>query len=184
MDCGLELQVRRCNSDSMQGVLIGPLRTKPGDWISVAYPLGELLQEGNKVVQFIGDPVSISGETIGYPYSLHTTHCTHCTHYTSYSPYTGETIGYPPIHVHHLHVAGVSTSHFFETHGDYAIDEDGYSTHVPAGHCVRTDASCDVASLGMALTESPCRYSTAYTMHYTHTLCTILIHYLADSRHR
>ena len=33
MDCGLHAQVRRCRSDSLVGVLIGPLLTKPGDWV-------------------------------------------------------------------------------------------------------------------------------------------------------
>ena len=95
----------------------------------MTHSLRGLLNDGDRVVSFVGAPVTEAGTRIGFP----------------------------PLHVHHVHVrkperSGAMqppvgrerASHWFETHGDYSRGDDfgvgarsaaGYATRLPEGHC-------------------------------------------------
>jgi len=64
---------------------VGPFESRPGDWHSLGIVYDELLQPSDRVVAFTADSVSAGGEPVGYP----------------------------PLHMHHVHVmrgTAVSTS--------------------------------------------------------------------------
>ena len=130
--------VESCRSEqtglrSVRAVRLGPFFSLPGQWRSLStYTLRGLLGDGDRVIGFVGAPTAEDGIT---------------------------PIGYPPLHVHHLHVRKAEEvrqglglppvgrahgSHWFETHGDYSRGDDfgvgaasaaGYATRLPAGHC-------------------------------------------------
>ena len=129
---GLEGCVLSGAGTRLRAARLGPFFSLPGQWRSLmTYTLRGLLNDGDRVVGFIGTPTTEDGTRIGYP----------------------------PLHVHHLHVrkaeaghqqAGLPAvdrqhaSHWFETHGDYTGGDDfgvgasstsGYVTRLPAGHC-------------------------------------------------
>ena len=63
---------------SVRAVRLGPFFSLPGQWRSLStYTLRGLLGDGDRVVGFVGTPTAEDGIT---------------------------PIGYPPLHVHHLHV--------------------------------------------------------------------------------
>lgn len=120
--CPGRAAVRTCALNApTRGVLIGPFHAAPGAWTSISLEPTSgsrtapwLLAEGDCVVDFQGAGVHADGVPIGYP----------------------------PLHVHHLHVERGSTTHFFETHGDYdrspnATGIGEYGTALPAGFCMR-----------------------------------------------
>jgi len=108
----LPADVFTCNERFMRGVAVGPFYSVPGLWTSLQLPF-DLLGSGERVVAFTGDTVSPSGEVIAYP----------------------------PLHMHHIHVAkqdprGDANVHWFETHGDYHMDpRRGYRRELPTGYC-------------------------------------------------
>lgn len=117
----LPADVFTCNERFMRGVAVGPFYSVPGLWTSLQLPF-DLLGSGERVVAFTGDTVSPSGEVIAYP----------------------------PLHMHHIHVAkqdprGDANVHWFETHGDYHMDpRRGYRRELPAGYCDVVDGRKNV----------------------------------------
>lgn len=129
------VEVQRCSravsgGDLLRSVRLGPFFSVPGQWRSLmTHSLRGLLNDGDRVVSFVGAPVTEAGTRIGFP----------------------------PLHVHHVHVrkperSGAMqppvgrerASHWFETHGDYSRGDDfgvgarsaaGYATRLPEGHC-------------------------------------------------
>jgi hypothetical protein len=70
-----------------------------------------ILNPGDRIVKYTGDTVSAND--------------------------TSTPIGYPPLHMHHVHVYANHLPHWFETHGDYPLDAHGYSlSSPPLGTCV------------------------------------------------
>jgi hypothetical protein len=113
---------------------IGPFHSKPGDWhtgFSGEDAPGRidfgLFEPGDRITAFVGHAVTDDGTPIGFP----------------------------PLHIHHIHMRKGSAfasrehaDHWFESHGDYSRGSDvgigarsaiGYVTRVPAGYCVVTD---------------------------------------------
>ena len=107
-----------CREPLERGILIGPLTSLPGQWNTLLADV-TVLSPLEKVVAFVGQPVDVKGVPIGYP----------------------------PLHVHHLHIRHPdfpSDAHWFETHGDYALGPTwghgassarGYVRRVPSNYC-------------------------------------------------
>ena len=97
------LCVRPKKSNLTRTALAGPFRSRVQEWHSLHF-MAPLLRAGDRIVRFTGDAVSASD--------------------------AATTIGYPPLHMHHVHVtnAGVVAPHWFETHGDY-VDADAGAEH-------------------------------------------------------
>ena len=114
--------VYTCREPTLRGMLAGPFRTVPGQWTSIGLK-HDLLHPGDRITHYVGDAV-------------------HAT--------TGTPLKYPPLHLHHIHVAKLRYTHgaphdsdhiahyyphWFETHGDYASTDAGYMTSLPDGYC-------------------------------------------------
>ena len=115
------------NDTRTRSFLVGPFRSRVQQWhqIGVSVPL---LQRGDRIVRYTGDAVSARDAS---------------------TP-----IGYPPLHMHHIHVhhpgAGddppswrQDVDHWWETHGDYARAGDDHFDYSlaspPPGCCVVMD---------------------------------------------
>lgn len=115
-----------CDEKLVRGVIAGPFSSDPGHWTTVGLDITSLLQSGDPITQYIGDAVFADGTSVPYP----------------------------PLHMHHIHVArqrwrrdgkraGGSQDqtllyqpHWFETHGDYLQSAGvGYATNLPPGWC-------------------------------------------------
>lgn len=106
-------------SSAERGFLMGPFETLPGEWVSAWVTeemAGTALGEADHVTEFTGDGVDADGLALPFP----------------------------PLHVHHIHVARGQPppsgdhmqQHWMETHGDYRLDpERGYTTRTPPGYC-------------------------------------------------
>ena len=56
--------------------------------------------------------------------------------------------------MHHYHVKHPGTSHYFEVHGDYAINSDGaYSRTIPGGGCAVIDGKADNMWLQVSIND-------------------------------
>ena len=107
----------RCVHGTTRTLLVGPFRSRVQEWHSIAFS-APLLRRGDRIVRFTGDAIRADDATT--------------------------TIGYPPLHVHHLHVHHWPyQSHWFETHGDYlngaGVPADYSLSSPPAGTCVVQD---------------------------------------------
>eukprot|EP00966_Prymnesium_polylepis_P210542 4875459-Prymnesium_polylepis.1 len=93
-------------------MLVGPFETHVQQWTSIRVPFA-LLKRGDRIVRYSGGAVDAAD---------------------------GRTpLGYPPLHMHHIHVQR-EEPHFFETHGDYDMHpEHGYGSTLPDGTCVVHD---------------------------------------------
>ena len=106
-----------------RGALVGPLDSLPLDWHTVVLWNFTELEPGDRVVEFVADAVAAPG---------------------------GPTVQFPPLHLHHIHVAGGGAghwfeghrvaaeigAHWFETHGDYAASaSSGYGHRIPPPFC-------------------------------------------------
>ena len=104
--------VYHCSDGYVRSMLVGPFRTHAQQWTSVRVPFA-LLERGDRIVSSSGDAVDAADAR---------------------TP-----LGYPPLHMHHIHVQR-EEPHFFETHGDYDMHaEQGYGSTLPHGSCVRHD---------------------------------------------
>ena len=122
----LNTQTWICQSSTVKGVMVGPFVSLPGRWLTLELDLlrSKIISEGDMVMSFVGDAMMADGKTLTYP----------------------------PLHVHHLHVTGGPTSHWFETHGDYdGHVERGYNTTLPDGYCMKTP---DMVHLQVGLTHA------------------------------
>jgi len=97
-----------CRSTSSRALLVGPLTSTPGLWHSIGVAYTGLLLAGDRVTAVTSDAVNAT---------------------------SGEPVPYPPLHIHHIHVARESSVHWHETHGDYQLTPDGYTRHMPPGYC-------------------------------------------------
>lgn len=103
-----------CDSGAFHGMRIGPLLADPGGWWNIlSHNLSKVVRPGQPIRSYLARAVSLRGETIGYP----------------------------PMHMHHVHVMRMSPSfcrgaacilkntfsaetrsfdfHFFNTHADF-----------------------------------------------------------------
>ena len=99
-----------CARNNTRTALVGPFTSRVQEWHTIHVFLS-LLSPGDRIVKYTGDTVSANDTT---------------------TP-----IGYPPLHMHHIHVYANYTPHWFETHGDYPLDAHGYSlSSPPPGSCI------------------------------------------------
>ena len=82
-------------------LLAGPFKCWPGSWVATILLVPEFERQA-KVIGFTGDAVDEKQQPLPFP----------------------------PLHMHHIHVAGGEYTHLWETHGDYNI----VSTSDAAGH--------------------------------------------------
>ncbi len=127
--------VEYCKQEGFRAVRFGPFTSEPGKWVSVtSKPLLGLLENGQRIKGFFGAATTADGTRIGFP----------------------------PLHMHHIHVAkgdlarGTSrhhADHWFETHGDYSVGADfgvgaqstlAYIRHLPEGYCYLVNSAEDV----------------------------------------
>jgi len=80
-----------CSDNNSIVARLGPFASMPGQWTAINQPITSLFLTGDKLVKYKGYAVGEDGVMIGYP----------------------------PLHVHHLHVCNEKVTHWFETHGDY-----------------------------------------------------------------
>ena len=114
--------VYRCSARGdarTRSFLVGPFQSRVQQWHSIVASV-PLLQRGDRIVHYTGDTVSARDAS---------------------TP-----IGYPPLHMHHIHVHHLEDSdHWFETHGDYARAGDAHFDYSlaspPPGCCVVMDHS-------------------------------------------
>lgn len=107
--------VHTCIQDDLRAVVTGPFHSLPGQFTSISVELTSLFDKGSQITEYHGEAVSP----------------------------TGEPIGYPPLHMHHIHIGRVFngkqgyTPHWFETHGDYGVEPFGLQpgTKLAAGYC-------------------------------------------------
>ena len=99
--------VRTCVTSGYRGMIAGPFYTRPGEWGTVGM-IFDIVSGSEQEIAFIGDAVDAKGQTVSFP----------------------------PMHMHHIHFKMANAIHWHETHGDYAHGADGYQTLLPAGHCV------------------------------------------------
>ncbi len=83
-------------------------------------------------------------------------------------------IGFPPLHMHHLHIERGRFNHWLELHGDYSNGSDfgvgsmssmGYYKHLPAGFClpVSDDGSKEVITVDLTMNDVRTYLSPAHT---------------------
>lgn len=112
-----------CSDNNSIVARFGPFTSMPGQWTGINHPITSLFSTGDKIVKYKGYAIDRDGVMIGYP----------------------------PLHMHHLHVCNDNATHWFETHGDYyyAREELGesYATvlerplcNIYRGHKVRVSA--------------------------------------------
>ena len=99
-----------CASNNTRTALIGPFTTRVQEWHTIHVYLS-MLSPGDRIIKYTGDTVRATDPSIP--------------------------IGYPPLHMHHVHLYANHLPHWFETHGDYLLDAHGYSlSSPPVGSCV------------------------------------------------
>ena len=115
-----------CKQSLVRGVKFGPFSSTPGSWHKIlSTPISPLLLEaGDRIKGYVGHAVDASGYEIGFP----------------------------PLHMHHIHVHKRTRRqvafhnfdehtniHFFETHGDFLSknpkNPSAYYKWVPEGYC-------------------------------------------------
>ena len=89
-----------CARNATRTALIGPFSSRVQEWHTI-HVLLSMLSPGDRIVKYTGDTVSADDAS---------------------TP-----IGYPPLHMHHVHVYASHAPHWFETHGDYLLDAHGHS---------------------------------------------------------
>jgi len=112
-----------CDLDTLRAVRLGPVHSSPGGWhyFMSSSLLGSLVHPGDRIVAFAGRAVDPEGTPIGYP----------------------------PIHMHHVHLVRVNKHsddhHYFQTHGDFSTGPSwglgapsaaGYIRRLPSGFAV------------------------------------------------
>ena len=118
------IQLESCRTPHRLATRIGPLVSTPQRWHYFATPrFGEIFHDRvDRITAFTGRAVDAHGLPIGYP----------------------------PIHIHHLHLQVDHKSsfniHWFETHGDFGLDgvadataTRGYTRQLPAGYCMTVE---------------------------------------------
>ena len=105
-----------CDQPDMRGLIAGPYQMLPGQFVSMFIDFSHLFRTGDQIIEYTGDAVDV----------------------------TGAPVGYPPLHVHHLHLSRdwpgiVTTPHWMESHGDYAHGTEGFmpGMKLPEGYCDR-----------------------------------------------
>ena len=112
-ECNMSVGLWSCESETVKGVIVGPFVHRAGTWTSLQLPFKRFLAPDDRITQFTGDAIDAQGRVMPYP----------------------------PLHLHHIHLTHSGPLvHWFETHGDYKMDPDGYHTRVPQGHCVSAGA--------------------------------------------
>jgi len=122
----LQVAAILCHTAQLRGLRLGPVESSPGEWhYFLAAPIsGLLLRPGDRIVSFSGRAVSEAGLPIGFP----------------------------PLHMHHIHVITMSNrdgghpnNHYWETHGDFSVGDsfgvgaastEGYTRRLPPGHAM------------------------------------------------
>ncbi len=128
--------VEVCTGMMATGLRMGPFNSHPGQWhFFWTEALQSLLLPGKCITQYGGKVIHAD---------------------------TKEPIGFPPIHMHHLHIQLMrdkggwdgSQSHWWETHGDFsngpdwgigALSTEGYNKHVTSGYCVTVGEETKIA---------------------------------------
>ena len=111
---GYRALVHTCVQPELLGVLIGPFRSSAGQFTSLNLPF-DLVRPGSRIIAFTADAVDVSGTPVGYP----------------------------PLHMHHVHLAKGEVgsdsyyNHWWEVHGDYGVGPYGHQPeqHLPEGYC-------------------------------------------------
>lgn len=98
---GFTAPIRTRATATERVLLAGPFKCVPGSWVSLIL-LVPGFEEHDQIVGFTGDAVDENEQPVPFP----------------------------PLHMHHIHVAGGEYTHLWETHGDYDI----ISTSDAAGH--------------------------------------------------
>ena len=68
--------------------------------------------------------------------------------------------------VHVKHIGYGSTVHWHETHGDYLLEREGYTRHMPAGYCEKHDQKHDGARRQLTAQVNDVRYAADTSMSY------------------
>ena len=102
--CRTRTRAYRCARHGVRAIVAGPFTSRPGEWHSITLDYAGLLSSSSPVVQFTSDAIDA----------------------------TGSPVAYPPLHMHHIHVTRGAVNHWYETHGDYAMDSKlGYVREKP-----------------------------------------------------
>ena len=126
----VDVNLLTCHERYRRGFRLGPISSTRGNWHSLTTSSlqGTLLYPGESIVAYSAQTRDLSGHFIGYP----------------------------PLHVHHIHInkqnsgssggmGGNSVSVVFATHGDASevseAETRGYGRQLPAGYCVPIDAA-------------------------------------------
>ena len=126
-----------CIEGLERAMLVGPFESKAQQWhfVRARFPL---LSAGDRIVEFTGDTVSATDAT---------------------APIT-----YPPLHMHHIHIER-EQPHFFETHGDYAMDTTrGYYFSLPKGTCFVHSPDDSQRRIQITAHVNDVRFSTSTAM--------------------
>ena len=140
--CLRRAHVHACHStrDSTRALLVGPLISTPGLWHSFAVDYSHLIRPEDRIVSVIADAVNAT---------------------------SGLALTYPPLHIHHIHVAYGASRHWHETHGDYTReDEHGYVRRIPPGYCEIAPPTYSSAAVDRFLTSqiNDVRFTTDASM--------------------
>lgn len=115
--------VYSCIHGTNRELLVGPFHSRVQTWHTLKINHPGLLRTGDRILQFAAHAV--------------------------YADDAETAVGYPPLHMHHIHVYYKMSIHGFETHGDYLdANRSGgpdYSlSSPPAGTCFALDADLPV----------------------------------------
>ena len=116
-----------CTAGTTRALLIGPLTSLPGRWHSFSAPYGSLIPSAHRLTAVTCDAVNDT---------------------------TGAALPYPPLHIHHIHIARGDSVHWHETHGDYELGHDGYTRRIPPGYCEVSDGAADTKVSSKCYVES------------------------------
>ena len=103
------MTVHTCNQPHLRGMIAGPFRVLPREWVSLGMKF-DILGPDDPVISYTGDAVTAAGDPVEFP----------------------------PLHLHHIHIRQLTAVHWFETHGDYELQPGvGYTRRLPDGYCSR-----------------------------------------------
>eukprot|EP00966_Prymnesium_polylepis_P216764 5017978-Prymnesium_polylepis.1 len=108
IQCSGRTHAQLCASETLRTLMVGPFFSEPGQWHSMGASYDDMLERDDRVIGYAADVVNGSGGVVAYP----------------------------PLHLHHIHVSRGDGVHWYETHGDYAMDPArGYWHALPNGYC-------------------------------------------------
>ena len=153
--------IRARTTPTERVLLAGPLKSWPGSWVSLIL-LVPSFEEQDRIVGFTGDAVDGKEQPVPFP----------------------------PLHMHHIHVASGEYTHLWETHGDYEMRSTrdasghptvGYTSRVRSPYCRRlggtklsvnaqiNDVRGDAAGSGMAQSRGAGHGSVVHAVGNNHT---------------